>query len=227
MSKLILAEDEEAFVLENAWDTAIPISFTYTPAEGTVLTAFPQVETVARAFLDTYGDDPTAEEALTFLYAQLAPYREKWGYHDDRFRDRWGYILRTAPGFVPGAHKGGPVRLEAADETRNETSYDLAATCEAGCLGYGVAEGGKIVSLAVTHEAPDAPLVEVGVETIPAARGRGYATACLQALAADLCGQGIAVEYRCQRYNAASYRVARAAGLVEVGKYYYYVWRKN
>lgn len=227
MSKLILEEEEEAFVLQNAWDTAIPISFTYTATQGTVLTAFPQVEAVARAFLTTYGDDPTADDALAFLYTQLAAYREKWGYHDDRFRDRWGYILRTYPGFAPGPHKGSPICLEAADEARNETSYDLSATCEAGCLGYGVAEGGKIVSLAVTHEAPATPLVEVGVETIPAARGRGYATACLCALATDLTRQGITVEYRCQRYNAASYRVAQAAGLTEFGKYYYYVWRKN
>lgn len=229
MSRLILDAEEEAFVLENSWDTAIPVSFVYTAEQGTVLTAFPQVEGVAREFLKRYGEDPTADEALSFLFARLAPFMKKWGYSDDRFRDRWGYILRADGESEITAPRVQSVRLREADERRNETTYDLAATCRAGCLGYGIVKEGKIVSLAVTHEPPGEceGCVEVGVETVPAERGKGYATACLAALTAALLERGLAVEYRCQRYNEASRRVACHAGLRVVGRYYYYVGRKD
>ena len=228
MSRLILDADEEAFVLENGWDTAIPLSFTHTAEEGTVLTAFPQIEREARDFLARYGRDPTSDEALAFLFAALLPHMQRWGYSDDRFRDRWGYILRADATSKLPPLAVQPIRLCAADEERNETTYDLEATCEADCLGYGVVEDGRIVSLAVTHESPEGlRTVEVGVETVPSARGKGYATACLAALAAELIAQGLTVEYRCQRYNEASRRVALGAGFSLVGKYYYYVGRRN
>lgn len=228
MSKLILNAEEEDFVFENEWDTAIPVSFTFTPGEGTVLTAFPQVEKEARAFLEKYDEEPTSDEALSFLFAQLAPHMARWGYQDDRFRDRWGYILRAdASSVIPPASPLA-VRLTEADEKGNETTYDLEATCKAGCLAYGIKAAGRVVSLAVTHEPPAdcAGIVEVGVETAPAARGNGYATACLAALTHDLLASGYAVEYRCQRYNEASLRVALGAGFRHVGKYYYYVGRR-
>lgn len=228
MSKLILNAEEESFVFENEWDTAIPVSFTYIPGEGTVLTAFPQVEKEARAFLEKYGEEPTSDEALSFLFAQLAPHMARWGYRDDRFRDRWGYILRAdaSSEILPASSLAA--RLTAEDEEGNDTTYDLEATCEAGCLAYGIKVEGRVVSLAVTHEPPEdcGELVEVGVETAPAVRGKGYATACLVALASDLLASGYAVEYRCQRYNEASLRVALGAGLRQIGKYYYYVGRR-
>lgn len=229
MSRLILDAEEEAFVLENGWDTVIPVSFTYTPGEGTVLTAFPQVESLARAFLLAHGEDPTSDEALAFLFDGLAPYMKKWGYHDDRFRDRWGYILRAGADAALPDLPVQAVCLTEKDERENDTTYDLAATCEAGCLAYGVKEGGRVVSLAVTHEPTEEgqTMVEVGVETVPAARKKGYATASLAALTKELTACGLTVEYRCQRYNTASYRTAVSAGFCEVGKYYYYVGRKD
>ncbi len=229
MSRLILDAEEEAFVFENEWDTVIPLSFTHTPTDGLVVTAFPQIEEVARCFLDRFEGDPTSDEALAYLFEALAPFMKKWGYHDDRFRDRWGYILRAEVGQAVAHAPHAATPLTAADEEDNETTYDLVSTCEAGCLAYGIRENGRLVSLAVTHEAPEEgePVIEVGVETVPAARGRGYATACLVALTNELLRRGIAVEYRCQRYNESSYRVALAAGLREAGKYYYYVGRKD
>lgn len=227
MPELILCAEEERFVLENGWDTAIPFSFTDVKGEGLTLSVFPQAEHVARAFLSGYAENSTSDAALSFLFREMAPLLRQWGYRDDRFRDRWGYILRAAP---PYRGSLAPARrLTAADEAINKTTYDLAETCRAGCLAFGVEDGGRVVSLAVTHEAPaeGQTLAEVGVETIPAARRRGYAAASLSALTAALTARGMTVEYRCQRYNHASRRTALAAGFCEVGKYYYYVGRRT
>ncbi len=223
--KLILDDEGEQFVFENDWDTVIPVSIETLYGESAV-TVFPTVSEIVEKALLPYENDLYSDEALAALFDALLPYMEEWGYEDDRFRDRWGYVLR---GNTPKAEHARAKRLRAADEARNETTYDIRETVLDGRWAFGIAEGGNIVSLAVTHMPVTDALrrVEVGVETIPSARGKGYAKACLAALMEALREKGIEVEYRCQRYNRASLSVARGAGLSEVGRYYYYVGRKK
>lgn len=221
--KLLPDRDGEEFVLENDWEMAIPISFLAVNGELTV-SYYPSCETETQAFLAKHASDPFSAAALADLYALFHPFLEKYGYKDDRFRDRWGYIYR-------GTGDGGEsraIRLAAEDEKYNDTTYDIEASVEDGRLAYGILDGGRVVSVAVTHEPIDGEtaLVEIGVETVPRTRRRGYAVQAVRALVAELARRGIATEYRCQRYNAASRKVAERAGLLPVGKYYYYVGRK-
>lgn len=229
MNRLLLDRDGEEFVFENGWDTAIPFAFTHT-ADGTTVTVFPKIEPIGEEFLSRFGEDPTSDAALAWLFSAMAPYWKEWGYADDRFRDRWGYILRRSDAEKPIENNVmSPVLLKSVDEDRNDTTYDLEATCDAGCLAYGIVEDGRVVSLAVTHDPigeDDAGAAEVGVETVPRARRKGYASACLRALAEDLEKRGISPEYRVQRYNRASRRTAHAAGFREIGTFYYYVGRR-
>lgn len=229
MSRIVVDEEGAAFVFDNEWDIAIPFSFTDTPEDGLTLTVFPEIRPIAEEFLARFAAHPTSASAFSFLFAKLSPYMSKWGYQDDRFRNRWGYILRcdTPPAPVENERFLSPIVLKEVDERRNQTTYDLCETCRAGCVGYGIAENGQIVSLAVTHDAPPRTgTVEVGVETIPSARHRGCASACLRALARDLCGRGLTVEYRCGKHNAASRHTALAASFSQVGRYYYYIGRR-
>ncbi len=232
VTRLLLDEEGEELALAQGWDTAIPLSFTRLEGEGTTVTVFPCVSAVGEAFLSRYADDPTADEALAFIFAELGPRLREWGYADDRFRDRWGYVLRRSPASTCSIPRGiSAVRLTEADEEKNRTTYDIAATCAFGCLSYGVrVPGAGVVSLAATHEPFDSAApparIEVGVETAPAYRRRGYAAASLDALATALCACGTTVEYRCQRYNRASRRTALQAGFRQVGVYYYYVGRR-
>lgn len=232
VTRLILDEEGEKLALVQGWDTAIPLSFTRIKGEGTTVTVFPCVSAVGEAFLSRYADDPTADEALAFVFAELGPRLREWGYADDRFRDRWGYILHRAPsGACVASREISPVCLTEADEEKNRTTYDIAATCAFGCLAYGIrVPGVGVVSLAATHEPFDSAApparIEVGVETAPTYRRRGYAAASLDALATALGACGTTVEYRCQRYNRASRRTALHAGFRQAGVYYYYVGRR-
>lgn len=225
---IIREAEEEAFILGEEWDTAIPISYEKTDA-GLEVHVFPQAAAVAEELVLRFGANPFSPQALAFLWQEMAPLLEKWGYADDRFRDRWGYVYRLQGGeaYIP---RQGARRLTAADEARNGTTYDIAATIEDGRLVYGVKQEGRVLSVAVTHEPVRRRVqgrsIEVGVETVPSARGRGYATAALSALSAELLKRGYEVLYRCQRYNRASARTAEAAGLTRVGRYYYYVVRR-
>ncbi len=223
--KLVFDEDGEQFVFENDWDTVIPVSFETIGGESEI-TVFPSVARAVEDALRPHFDDLYSDEALSSLFAALLPYMETWGYADDRFRDRWGYVLRGGAPTADFSHAG---RLTPEDESRNDTTYDIRESLLDGRWVYGVLEKGRVVSLAVTHTpvTEETRRVEVGVETVPASRGKGYAKESLAALMAALSARGIEVEYRCQRYNHASRAVARSAGLSEVGKFYYYVGRKK
>ena len=215
-------EDEE-FVLQNEWDVAIPVSYSVVDGECTI-SCYPSVEREVHDFYEAHKDDLFSDAALADLWNRIDFFFEKHGYEADRFRDRWGYVFR-------GTAKDSTVAriLNASDENINETSYDIEASVEDGRLAFGVEENGRIVSVAVTHTPIEDGLAiaEVGVETVPKSRKKGYATAALCALSAYLGEEGIETEYRCQRYNIGSYRVAEAAGLELKGKYYYYVGRKK
>lgn len=98
-------------------------------------------------------------------------------------------------------------------------------------LAVGYLENGEVVSVAVTHTAPDETepggTVEIGVETIPAARGRGYALDCLRAVTGILLSRGLVPEYRSVRSNRASARVAQKAGYLPAGEACYLLMRRN
>ncbi len=231
-TELIQDADGEAFVFGNRWDTVIPLSFTVTEEHGLRMEIFPRIAPIGETFLRRFSSSPCSRTALSWLSSRLSPEISTWGYKKDAFSPCYGRILRLRPidGICEKSENLSPFEIKSGDSFRNRTTYDLDATREAGCLAYGMEENGKIVSVAVTHDAPDSEAkarpVEVGVETIPRARGKGYATACLTALASALIREGFTVEYRCRMRNVRSFAVARHVGFREIGRYYYYVGRR-
>lgn len=224
----IIDGDGQDFVFENEWDTVIPVSFEMVGDTLTV-TYFPEIEREMKSHFAKFGKNPFEKSALEALWATLAPYMKKWGYADDKFRDRWGYILSFSPSATANISPfSSTVALETQHEEQNQTTYDIEYSIDSGCLGFGTLEQDRVVSLAMTHAPlPASPsTVEVGVETIPGARKKGYAKSNLAALTTALGTLGHTTEYRCQRYNHASRKTALAVGFREIGKYYYYVGRK-
>lgn len=225
MHRFILDTNGEATALSQVADVILPLSFVRIYGGGTTLTAYPRLEGISRHFLSAYGDDPTADEALSFLFRELAPYMREWGYADDRHRDKWGYILQQTKACQHITTRALP--LTAEDQAHNLTTYKLHKILTDGRLAFGVKENGVIVSVALTHQSPqNTDHVEIGVETAVCARRRGYATASLITLVNALRERGIGAEYRCGRDNIGSYRTACAAGFAEIGKFYRYIGRR-
>lgn len=216
--------EEEAFVLENEWDIAIPVNIE--EMHGVMhISCFPCCEEEVRQWAARYAQDLLSPQALRALWRTLAPFARRTGYRAERHRERWGYILHNP---APAVAASPAYRLCATDEAHNRTTYDLEATAEDGRLAYGVAVDGAVVSVAVAHAPLPVPgkTLEVGVETVPAYRGQGYATFCLQSIAREIVASGAVPEYRCYADNLASLAVARKAGFSVDGRYYYYVLRK-
>lgn len=79
--------------------------------------------------------------------------------------------------------------------------------------GWGVERGGRIVAWAVLREPDERGFRHITVETDVRYRGRGYATACVQAALRAADGP---VLYLCSADNEKSARTALRAGMVEI-----------
>ena len=221
--------DSQEFVLENNWDTAVPISFEEY-GDTLYVTVYPEAEALAKRHFEIYGDDPFTDDALSDLWRRFAPLFEKWGYHDDKFRDRFGYILRLPEGalqekkILPDTRK-----LTAEDDKINQTTYDLSCSEEFGMHAFGTVRDGKVVSASVTNNpvGEEPMIVEVGLETVPKMRQKGLGSSNLAALCKYLLAKGHNPEYRCMRHNVASFYSAKSVGFEVVGRFYDYVGRKN
>ncbi len=225
MHRFIPDADGEALALSRAKDVIVPFSFVHEYNRGTVVSAYPQLTAIVKRFLRLHGNDPTAEAALSFLFEKISPCMQKLGYKDDWHRDNWGYILRQTQESLSAPIMAVPLTEE--DQAHNLTTCNIKEILSAGCLAFGIKENDTVVSVALTHTAPNnADHVEVGVETAVRARRKGYATAALCALASVLRERGVQAEYRCSRDNIGSYRVACGAGFAEVGKFYRYLGRR-
>ena len=221
--------DSQEFVLENGWDTAIPVSFEMYEND-LFVTVYPEGEALAKAHFAKYGDDPFTDSALSALWGAFAPLLEKWGYSDDKFRDRYGYILRLPEGALrEDKIRPDTRKLTAEDEKKNQTTYDLSCSEEFGMHAFGTVLKGAVVSACVTNNpvGEEPMVVEVGLETIPKMRKNGMGSSNLAALCKYLLANGHKPEYRCQRYNEASLASAQSVGFAKVGRFYDYVGRKN
>ncbi len=241
---ILLDEGGQDFVFENQWDIAIPISIELLDGREARIEVFPKLEHIAREFCERFAQDMLSDAALEWLWDAVKPYAREWGYSDDKFRDRWGYIFRAdaadaandaadATNDVGGAAKDGVTILYGTDAPSNRTTLDIEYCLTEGHAAAVICDGGEIVSAAMTHEPIDEliecghGLCEIGVETAPEYRGRGYARCAVAALSAFLKEKGLTAEYRCQRYNKASYKVAQSAGMKVCGRFYSYILRKN
>lgn len=227
---ILLDSEGEDFALKNGWDTVVPLSFTVTEENGLSVEVYPRALDIAEAFCRDFATRPCSRAALSFLSEALSRRIADWGYRREPRSSGRGYILRAnkVEQIKTKSLAEEPFLLAAKDEERNCTTYDIEAVCAAGHLAYGIEKDGRILSVAVAHASVQEAdtVIEVGVETVPLARGRGYAAACLAALSADILRGGVAVEYRHRSHNLASRRTALSAGFREVGSFYYFVGRK-
>lgn len=227
---LKLDREGEKFVFTNDWDVLIPAEIERTPEKGLILTVIPLLRDVGRRFLSRYADRPFSREALSWLRDEIAPICAERGYLTTRHSVRHCRIFRFPAGAEPLSPLSGGRPLTADDEEENRTTFDLIETVSDGRLCFGQIEGGKVVSVAVTHASPDerAPggLLEIGIETIPAARRRGYAVSCLSGLTALIRARGLVPEYRCTFSNVGSAKTARAAGYRQIGEACSFVLRR-
>ncbi len=227
---LTIDREGERFAFLNEWDLLIPYSMEQYDGEEPEVTAIPKISRTVRAFLRKFEAAPFSSEALDWLWARVQPHEAEWGYRGGKYRWRRCRICRIPSGTALPAPLPEVRLLTPEDAGRNLTTYHIAESLEAGCLCVGAILDGKVVSVAVTHgcveDAEGGEVVELGVETVPSARGRGYASSCLAYASSLLIDRGLVPEYRFSPSNRASGATAARVGYRRVGEACYLLMRR-
>ena len=223
---VILDTEGEEFVLETEFDIAVPVHVEQLHGETKVF-AYPCVASLCAEYEQRFAEDLFSDEALDFIRAGCEDFCRTHGYHEEKRPKNWGYNFLCAENTVDEAFSCE--RIRRAGKYKNLTTFDIAECLAYERVIYAIVKDGQIVSVAVTCEAPQkgAEWVEIGTETAVGHRGNGYSKAAVRALSAFLTQKGYRVLYKCHHENVASAAVARGAGFDEVGKFYYYVLRKD
>ncbi|WP_294202731.1 GNAT family N-acetyltransferase [uncultured Sphingomonas sp.] len=118
-------------------------------------------------------------------------------------------------------------RLTKADRTAFEMFYHAASEQDRDDAWvefdhwavFGCFDGDKLVTAASITLWDDSPFADLGVLTLPDARGKGFARAVVQAISPYAREQGYEPQYRCQIDNAASVALARSCGFSLFGQW--------
>lgn len=105
-------------------------------------------------------------------------------------------------------------RAQATDQDLEDAYVELDHWAAFGSF-YDV----RLVSAASMYRWDGAAIADLGVLTLPEARGRGHARAVVQAISRSARENGLEPQYRCQTGNLASAALARSAGLLLFAKW--------
>lgn len=214
-----------AFVRRTGWDTAIPLSVIRWGGKLTV-TCWQRLRRVARRYETQFGTCPFSDTALNYLRSYGDRYLISLGFVPQSDRSGAGVILAAQPDtddMSSAADRDFPCSVLLLDAStagmENRTSYDLAATQAAGQRAYLAVVGGQVVAIAARNGVQGS-YAEVGVETAPDFRRRGYAAAAVRALSRDLFADGKTPIARVDRENTASQALFRSVGFLPAGGYF-------
>ena len=133
-------------------------------------------------------------------------------------------FYRTSPALSPnGQHRVR--RLESQDRDAFRQFQDAASAQDMDDawvefdhpVVFGGFDGDRIVCAASMLRWRESPLGDLGVLTLPEARGRGLGRAVVSAIADHAVAAGLEPQYHCQTDNLASVALARSAGFESLG----------
>lgn len=102
----------------------------------------------------------------------------------------------------------------ASEQDRDDAWVELDHWAVFGCF-----DGDRLVSAASMNLWDDSPIADLGVLTLPDARGKGFARAVVETINRFSRARGYEPQYRCQLDNQASVALAGSCGLTLFGQW--------
>lgn len=127
----------------------------------------------------------------------------------------------VAASLVPADPSRNARQLSADDEaaftefcaTSSEDDLDAAYVELDHWLVFGAFDGDRLVCAASMYPWQESKIADMGILTLPAYRGKGYARDTVHAICKHAISLGFEPQYRCQLDNQASVSLAKSAGL--------------
>ncbi len=128
----------------------------------------------------------------------------------------WADMCLACNGELLRTHNHGDCRRLVDDSVPPADGLGLPEQCFPNGIVYGVVADGRVASVAFAHRSGimEDRLADVGIETAPAYRRRGFAQTALSTLVAHMTETGGEARYGCSPDNAASVATARSVGFV-------------
>jgi len=117
-------------------------------------------------------------------------------------------------------HSCGTCRRLTDESLAPAEGLRLPTHCFPGGIVYGVVADGRVVSVACAHRTRvmEDLVADIGVETAPAYRRRGFAKTVVSAVVGQVAHQGGEAYYGCRPDNLGSIATARSVGFVPYGR---------
>ena len=196
--------------------TSIPFELKQYHGQAAFIVVYREANEIAREFSQKFDGDLFSQTAINFLRDSLTPVAESYGFYPDT---ECGFTRDYAR--IPGQNFGSGIAEPYKTARNNFTGFDLDYLTEMGLRCYVVTYDRIVVSAACEAPYPEgSDDIEIGVETAEGFRGRGFASACVGALAGDINARGKSAVYIAQEDNAPSHAVAKRAGFTERGRCY-------
>ena len=207
-------------------DTAIPISIHQSTGDEPEITVLPSIKKVAAKLERDFADKLFSKEAHSFLRENIRPFMDTIGFLDNRQSRKISLVMSRNESIVPSPTSA--IRLtDKSTYSKNLTTVPMRDLLELGHIVCAVMVDSSIVSVAYTDLPPDGKAVEVGVETAPAYRNRGYAKDALTKLISELDRIDTVPIYICSQSNTASMRLAKSLGFSTQAMEYNYIFRRK
>jgi ribosomal protein S18 acetylase RimI-like enzyme len=184
--------------------------------EGSVISVPPGCKDLVSKIIGQDAKGPLPEKAMVdCLVAELNAYLSTTNgpcidrtFHDLVFACD-SQTLRSPQQFASA------IRIRGAEYSPAE-GIGLPEHCFPDGIVYGVLQDQKVVSIAYAHRSGtmEDQIADLGVETAPAYRQRGYAKAAVAAVVSHICERGGEARYGCAPSNHASQATARAVGFL-------------
>lgn len=205
-------------------DTAIPITIRQEIGRDAEITVLPSLKKAAQKLEKQFGGKYFTPKVHEFLRCEVRPFMDSIGYYDNRQSRRITAIMTQAENtkVIPS----DAVILDTP--MKNNTTADIDSLLEFGHIISAKIIDGAIVAVAYTDLNPaGCEFVEIGVETAPGYRRRGYAKSVLQNLINRLYDLNIKPVYITSTHNKASLKLAKSLGFMTDAFEYNYVFRRK
>ena len=186
----------------------------------------PSLKRVAQKLEKEFDGRLFSKDSHAYLREKVRPIMDTIVFLDNRQSRKISLIMTLGDTEVLPPIKA--VRLNSTSEySKTLTSAPIRDLLELGNVVCAVLEGSSVVCVAYTDLPPNAKMVEVGVETAPSYRRRGYAKDCMKALISELAKMGTEPIFYCSKSNIGSVKLARSLGFVSEAIEYDYVFRRK
>lgn len=174
-----------------------------------------------KVFSDKLFDKSTFEILFEFISEQMKKYHKRPYMNNNELEKHMVYYVLSDKNNIP-YNKIQSTTIQFNSDTSYKNITDSYIELSINSIYYGTLINGNIVSIVGTNtpilHAPSGKVIDIGLETHPDYRQKGFALSNVIAMSDYLLNKGYFVKYRCNNKNTNSNKTALSCGFKEIAR---------